>query len=262
MDCAEIRASLLKGVVPRGDEVRAHEQSCERCAELLADNARLGLTLAQCANAPSPEGQAEVAWVEFERTLSSETGPRAWLRARPSWQRIALASALFSVLGLVGAVGRKSVEAPPFALLVSFGLVALLAVVSQLRTLGVFQGLNTARTLAGLLLVMPLVYVAALAWGGSGDVRLTSVNFTRAALACFGYGIALAIPAYGTLRLLDRRDAPPTGLRASAAALAGLIGNIALLLHCSIREPMHVLAGHFTIGAALTLLAVLVRKRD
>ena len=261
MDCAEIRASLQKGVIPRGDEVRAHASGCQHCAELLADDARLGLLLARVGSAVPLETANQVAWVDFERALSHETGLRAWLRSRRFLQRTALILAVLSAVSLVGAVGRKSLAAPPFALVVLFALVAALGAASQQRSLAAFRSLNAARSLVALLLAMPLLYVADLALGGWSGAEATSAQFARSALSCFGYGFALSLPAYGALRLLERRDSPPPEALASAAALAGLIGNIALLLHCSIREPIHVLAGHFTIGAALTLLAVLVRAR-
>lgn len=262
MDCAEIRASLLKGVIPRGDDARAHARGCEHCAELLADDARLGLLLAHDVDSTlAPSEANQVAWVDVERALTREAGLRAWLRSRPFWPRSVLIVTILWLLSLVGAVGRKSFEAAPVALAALFALVAAFSAARQQRSLGVFRNLNAARALVALLVAMPLLYVGDLALGGAREAYGTAALFARAALSCFGYGFVLAIPAYAALGFLERRDSPPSDVRAAAAALAGLVGNIALLLHCSIREPLHVLAGHFTIGVALTLLAVLVHKR-
>jgi hypothetical protein len=42
------------------------------------------------------------------------------------------------------------------------------------------------------------------------------------------------------------------------AGLAGLVANAALALHCSNTAPLHLAAGHATIGAALAGIGALV----
>jgi hypothetical protein len=77
---------------------------------------------------------------------------------------------------------------------------------------------------------------------------------------CLAFGFALGLPLFAALRFFDR------GVRLGAwpaAAALGLLGNLALQLHCPITEPSHLLLGHATVGllAAVLLLPWLGARR-
>ena len=65
------------------------------------------------------------------------------------------------------------------------------------------------------------------------------------------FGLLCAAPLVIIVRALDR--APLLGV--TTLALAGLVGNIALQLHCPIVSRSHLLAGHFTVPLFLILVA-------
>lgn len=74
------------------------------------------------------------------------------------------------------------------------------------------------------------------------------------ASACLALGFACGAPVF-LLAWFVGRDTPRSAL--VATALVGLVGNLALQLHCPITEQAHLLAGHAMVGvAALSLLVI------
>jgi hypothetical protein len=80
---------------------------------------------------------------------------------------------------------------------------------------------------------------------------------------CFLYGLAVALPTFFSCRFLGHH-APYTNWM--AAVVSGIVGNLALQVHCPITEHSHLLAGHTTIGVAVLAYAavplLLARWRD
>lgn len=71
---------------------------------------------------------------------------------------------------------------------------------------------------------------------------------------CLAFGLSVGTPVFLLTWVLGR-DTAHSGI--VATVLAGLVGNLALQLHCPITEHAHLLVGHGTVGvAALLLLAI------
>jgi membrane-associated PAP2 superfamily phosphatase len=104
---------------------------------------------------------------------------------------------------------------------------------------------------------LPLAHAdAPLAYAPAGK------TFVALALACFTFGTALAAPILILLWALDRQAHRARGLAVLAAAIGGVVGNLALLLHCPITGVGHMLVGHASIGFVLVALyALLFRRR-
>ena len=131
-----------------------------------------------------------------------------------------------------------------------------------LRTLARSAPCRTAAAvvvLAGLLLPVLLValgpghaerHVHPESFAGAGT------DFVPRALACFLFGVALGAPVLLLLLLvLDRSDDLSWPRRMLLAAAVGLVGTLALLLHCPLVGAGHLLGGHARVplGALLVL---------
>src|SRR5262245_58503676 len=88
MDCTEIRDALLAGSLPAGPGVDAHLRDCAACSELLENGGALGRALSR-SEAPAVSG--EELFASLERAVRAESGPRAWLRSRPTPLRAGVA---------------------------------------------------------------------------------------------------------------------------------------------------------------------------
>jgi len=98
MDCPQIRDAFLNGVAPAEEQVKPHLAGCSQCRELFEQGAELGRNLAAQTRVVLPAA-ADDFFAEIEGKLARETGPRAWLRSRPSLLRLSFV--LLPLLDLV-----------------------------------------------------------------------------------------------------------------------------------------------------------------
>lgn len=275
MECDELRRRAAADD-PSGDAledpaVLAHLDACPACAEVLADGAALGRALLAAdpplRPAPAPEAlpASDAVWA----LIAAERGPRAWLRARPTWQRrtaIVLAILLGAAavgLSLTLRVRPDLAVYPAWRLageLVLLGVLATACAWSALRPVHcpppsrgqVLALLGLALAVpAGLALMPPAHAHPANAVGGGDDLF-------RFALGCFLNSALHAVPCAALLWALARSNTLLTAtLAAAGAALAGVL---AVQLHCPIEGAPHQLLGHSTVGLA-AVLAVLLAWR-
>jgi peptidoglycan/LPS O-acetylase OafA/YrhL len=191
--------------------------------------------------------------------LERERGAVAWLRSRSTPARLGLALgfvALVAALVLLVA-GRHDLHVYPLARLV--------------LTVGWF--VVAAGACAWLALrpaylprPSPAVVAAVAAFALCGPVVVALLpevhtNDLRGhAGICFGLGSMMAVLALLAGRALDR-GAHGTGQLVLAAAAAGLVGNLALALHCPVNHMAHLLLGHATVPLALVLGAWIGHRR-
>ena len=248
MDCSKIRdAFLSKQRLPKA-ELKAHLDGCPQCAALYEQDAELGRALAEQVAPAAPFPEALFAEVEAE--LARETGPRAWLRSRPSalrFQLIALAVVLV-VLFAGGAHHRHDLPDYPRARLVillgSYFIAILLAVGKEL-SLAVRPsklGDYLALALFGLGLPFLAAFVPA-----TEQSRFTG---PEGALGCFVYGALFTLPIGLLLWAFDRDDRLTLRTVCLSAAALGLSANLLLELHCPSGHPLHLLLGHASLGLA------------
>ncbi len=248
MDCTRIRDSFVRGTPLRKAEVQAHLDGCPQCADLYEQDAELGRALAEQVAPAEPFPEAMFA--ELEADLARETGPRAWLRSRPSalrFQLIALGVVLV-VLFAGGAHHRPDLPDYPLArsiiLLGSYFIAILLAVGKEL-SLAARQGKlgdYFALALFGLGLPFLAAFVPATAHSqhaGPGG-----------ALSCFLYGALFTLPVGILLWAFDRDDRLTLRTVCLSAAALGLSANLILELHCPNGHPTHLLLGHASLGLA------------
>jgi len=254
MDCAEIRDALLSGSAPAGSSVEDHVRACAACAELLRDEGALGRALS--IREEPVQGSPEL-WKSLEGAIAAESGPRAWLRSRATPVRLLVL--LMTASAVVAYGGRSVGHAPvekPAAWLVAFVLAGLACLFILMAPLGRPRPARGVR-LALVLGALSLPLGQALFSSASQSSGVAAASFAEQALGCFLYGNFLALPFLFAVWVLERSDRPWLTLLVGVGAVAGLVANIALALHCPNTEPAHIAAGHATIGAALACLGAL-----
>lgn len=248
MDCAEIREAFLRGEMPSGAEAEAHLAGCPHCRELLAHHAELGRSLA--AEAALPLAFPDNLFDALDAQVAKETGPRAWLRSRPSKLRFALALASVVLVVLLGGVHMHRIDLPTypgprlFLLLLLYALGIALAFGKEL-----FESVRKASFADyGWLLVAGLgvPFLVALV-PPTPSSRLFG---PEGALGCFSFGVLLTLPTAALLWAFDRDDRLSTRTVCLSAAALGLSASTILELHCPSGNFSHVILGHASIGIA------------
>jgi hypothetical protein len=267
VDCGELRDMLRTGSVPTGPELSAHLEKCEHCAELLRDEGELGRALGR--SEPVSDLDEASLWSDVNRAVTQESGLRAWLRSRSTTLRITIGIAAVVAITTVGASGLRADWATfPASLKVLWALLLTMAILASLplAVVSLARGGASMARVVGLAIV-GLAVPAALAFvpGASGThSALGSFDsaFGAHVSGCLVYGLSLSVPFAVLLWALDREDYPPPYRLVMMATTAGLAGNVALFLHCSIRHPEHIVVGHAALGIVLALMsALLVRLR-
>lgn len=200
--------------------------------------------------------------------IARERGVRAWLRARPTRWRWALAIGVAALVPAAVAIASHRPDlgvypGPRLGLEIGASVLAIVATVivalwpmqrAPSRARGVVLGLAA--------LVLPLIASLPSAHqldprslAGAGDDVLARAG------ACFGYALVTALPAAVAIRWLrrDRGGARPIEL---ALALAGaLVGGLTVFLHCPIVHGVHLWLGHVTVLVPFLVWALLRMRR-
>lgn len=245
MDCAQIRDAFVKGEPLPRQSVEAHLAACPHCRELYEHDAELGRTLA---------GQAALAadlpddlFARIEASVERETGPRAWLRSRPTRVRFQIVA--LSVL-LVAALGGVLHHRPDFAdypasrlvvLLGGYFIIMLVAVGKELTL-----ALRRSEPVALLVAALGLPFLVAFAPATEASRHAGP----EGALGCFLYGALLTLPTAALLWASGRDDRISRRSVGLSAVALGLSANLILELHCPSGNAVHLLLGHASLGLA------------
>jgi hypothetical protein len=259
MDCSELRSLLLSGGALRGPEVEAHVAECAPCAELVRDDGALGRFL-PVRQAPEPRIEAMLG--DLHARLAKNRGFAELLRESRTALRVGLALAGVAALALAHLAWSRRADFavyPAPALLVAVGsscllLGALLAIgLRPLQRALSPRWQRYALTAAALALPVILAARPQAHLDHPLSVAGTGADFLPRAAACFSYGSLLAIPLVVLCWALDRGEHRSLPNALLAAAAAGIGANLALELHCPITHPLHLLAGHASVGLALVV---------
>jgi hypothetical protein len=258
MDCSQIRDTFVNGAPLPEEQVKEHLASCPQCRELFEHNAELGRQLATQASDALPF--AEQFFGQIEQKLARETGPRAWLRSRPSRLRFVLVLLPLLLVLTAGGVLRQRADFDqyPMSRVVLLLCVYFLAIVLAFgKELSESPRRAAFRDHFGLLafaLAVPILAAFAPATEASRQVDPGD------AVGCFRYGALLTLPIAVLLWAFDRDDRPSVRTVCLSAAALGLSANLLLELHCGNGNAEHVLLGHASLGAAW-LAAWLITRR-
>jgi len=246
--CSQVRAAVQQGSVDAPDVV-AHAAACEACGALLAAPELHGVLAAvdRADDVPDPLAQTILAHVAAEPTPT-----RRSTRLSIAALGLLAAGVVFGLarvrpdLGDVP-VGRASVLLTIFG--VSVGLGAWLVSRAPWRvSLGPVRravALGVLWALPALSLALPLSPPA-----GVGAFHVATV-------ACLGYGSVMVVAAVVVLGALFRRDTLLGARWPLAAATGAVLGNLSLVLHCSLSDVGHVLMSHVGLGVLAAAVAAL-----
>jgi len=248
MDCSQIRDSFMSGDRLSEEQLEAHVSSCPQCKALFESDAELGQRLAAQASAALP--YPTDFFGQIEQGLARETGPRAWLRSRPSRVRFVFTLLPVLIAVVAGGVLRQRADFAQYPVLrvvlllcVYFVAIAL-ACAKELSELPRRNLLREALPLLAFALAVPILASFAPATESSRQAG------AEGALNCFSYGALFTLPVALLLWAFDRNDRPSLRTVCLSAAALGLSANLLLELHCSNGNPVHVLLGHASLGLA------------
>ncbi|MGF1464590.1 MAG: hypothetical protein ACFCGT_00520 [Sandaracinaceae bacterium] len=186
----------------------------------------------------------EALYERVRQDLERERGPAAWLRSRPTPQRLALWLLSAAVVSLVlqRMAGGAGAEPARLLSLVTLGATTAIAMGVALWPLPRHRPSGRAR----LLLVVGVAAAALAALVLAGDGTLGPVGPLR----CVRVGAVAALPVFGVGLLLDRQ--PSRGLLLSALA-AALAGALAVQGVCGASGLTHLVVSHFGAVVAATV---------
>jgi hypothetical protein len=260
--CERVRDAFLAGGLPDDPELLVHAKTCEECSLLLADEGELGQVLAKA-------GPAAVApkWASVGNAVRNERGLRAWVRSRPTRQRLLMV--LVAALTALVLGGRRPRHDQPDGMALGVWVLVLLAatLVCAALALGSLGRLRSTGRRAVAIAVGALLPVGYALMQHTSGAAAASELLWPGILSCFGYGTLLVLPLFALIWLLDRDEKPALLGSVITGVAAGLAANAALSLHCAQKDTAHLLLGHAAIGAALGLVgaafaALLARRRN
>jgi hypothetical protein len=252
VNCVDVREARLRGAV-LSPEAAEHAHKCPICS---ADTVEAG--------GASPE--LDELFRGITSAVDREKGITGWLRSRSTSSRILVAAIWVTVLVALSAIGMPRTAFAPLPVervVVVFGALAVLA--AALLRVGLRPAQTPApcdRTILALIgagLLLPAV-TAFLPAGAHPFPRYVEYTPTQATVGCFIIGGLTGVLAILLLRALDRtaHDSRPAGVL--AAVTGGVVGNLALELHCPVTAPGHLLLGHATVGVMLVLAYGVLRR--
>jgi hypothetical protein len=205
-DCAQIRDTFTASVPLPEAQLKEHLANCLQCRELFERDAELGRRLAEHTTAALPF--ADDLFGQLEQRLVRETGPRAWLRSRPSGLRFTLVLLPLLLVLLVVGVFQHRADFGQYPnlrvglLLCVYFLAIVLAFGKQLSELPRSDALRDYWALLAFALAVPILAAFAPATLVSRHAE------SGGALGCFGYGALLTLPIAALIWALDRDDRP------------------------------------------------------
>jgi hypothetical protein len=265
--CEKTRDILASGGTPSGADAERHLGECATCADLVDRQADAWLAELD-GGAPNLEGSNDLdaLFEQVQVSVDRDRGALGWLRSRSTPMRIAAALAVPAVLVAFQGLTKLRVDISVYPVSRMSLEIAALVVGTVGATLMALRPLQRthrpAFTWAWLALVLAVPFLMA-ATGPAHQAHAASLegvgdDFWPRALACFGYGVAMAAPAWLALALFDRQASKAGAVVLVAAAVSGLVGNFVLHVHCPLTDPTHLLVGHATVGIALLPIAAAI----
>jgi hypothetical protein len=260
MNCCECKTELTDGEEPLSDEAEAHLEDCPACRTLAEDEGRLADAL-DAAGPLADGGGPDLDFDDLRDEIDEQSGPLDAFRESSRTVRTAVvaAVALLVTAGVFWTMPRADLAAYPtlrfwglgagfFGLSTGAFTIAYRPVYQPgLTSRGLWSGLALLVGAAVLSSLMPFPHtVEPFYSAGLGN------ELIPAALTCFTGGSIFALPVAAVGWMAVRSTRPFLYRTLLLAAGTGIVGHLALHLHCPLVQPAHLLLGHATIPVAYT----------
>lgn len=199
-----------------------------------------------------------------EQAVSEDRGLHARIRSRSTRTRwLAAGLALLLPVVVLLATPRPDLAAYPLGRLVLdlalwlTGLVLAISVV--LRPFWrpePSRGILAAIAFGAIALTLLVTLLPAADVHHQASLQGTGSDFFSRALACLGFGTAVAAPAVLWFWLLHRNPERQAAWPVFVAIAGACVGGLALALHCPIISPLHLVTGHFGVVLGLSVLGL------
>ena len=202
----------------------------------------------------------------IEQQVEAEQGAFAWLRSRSTTRRVVMATLVSVMVPLVVLAATPRIDLsvfPSSRLALDLGLLLLVAAPVLWLCQRPLHRSQPARwwmpAAFSAALVLSIVVAGLPAAHALHSESLLGVgdDFLPRAAACFIFGLVCGAPIVVAMRLLD----PAPLLRPTALVFGGLVGMIALQLHCPLVSSKHLFAGHASVVGLVVVLAGFVLWR-
>ena len=240
MRCDEAREAVLGGEALATPSLKEHLEACTECSGLAVELAR----------SPGAEAELDSLRHRVEGALQGERGLVAGLRSLPTRWRMLMAASAAATMALALAMLSPRVDFAVYPLgrmMASAAMctVLLVAIIAQnLRPLQAPDRSRRALWLASVAIIAPFS-IALLP-----EAKLAHPVAFHDAHDCLLLGTLGGAALMTLLGVLDRRESAHRSLLVPAAA-GGMLANLALLFHCPVTSPLHLVVIHAPIGIVL-----------
>lgn len=256
MKCTEAE-NRIQGSDSRDDaELEKHLQGCEACAAVLEDGGRIAASLDQLGGEEASVESSELFDALSDEIASEQESVRAKFRELPTWLRLLiLVGAGFGIgAGVLWLAGREDIGVYPRIRMVmlSSAFVLLMGATLRRSIRPLFrraEGLQKELSVLGLAtlaVVVPAMLPQAHAHMAV-SLEGAGADLIPRAFGCFVFGNVTGLPVLGLIWWFSRTDVLQFWHALFGAAAAGLVGNLALQLHCPIVHQEHIFLGHSTV---------------
>jgi hypothetical protein len=209
----------------------------------------------------APADEIEKLLTGTHERIKADRGPLAWLRCRPTSQR--LAAVLLVVAGLLGLTLWRF-QRPDFAeyphgrMAVTF---SVYLVILGLSIRELVRPLYAARVRLELFIFATAAAPFLMATLPATD-RPPDLFAIGHGHDCIPVGVLAGFALMQVVRALERAPRVGTGPSLFLGNTAGILANLILVLHCPIDRPAHLLTSHAFLGVALGALARAFERRS
>ncbi len=261
--CQHLHRALRAGESP-SEELLAHAEGCEACAELLANDAELAQ--AMLSGEAEESAASGEALSRLRSALEAESSGLNALRGWSTARRVAVVGGVAAVLLTVVALFSLRGDIDVYPRLRLYATVATyVALVVALVRLGLWRfdrALPPRMAEWGLLAIAIIVPVAFVTFPQAHMAHPLSVvgvgdDLIPRAVGCFLYGSGVGLVMGGVALRLARE--PKSARPVFLILAAGLLGVAALELHCALTAPIHLGLGHTTVAIVAGVGALFLR---
>lgn len=268
MNCSDLSSLARRGLLEQrldDSEVLAHLRQCGACEALYAGG-QVGAVLASEADS-NFDFDLDAMRAELDAVLDQEAkDPTARVRDLPLRWRLGVVGAVVActIVGLAATWARSDWDSYPAARMwITLGALAVTAFVVLRELFRPLTSIERPR-LQQIWLLCAVFTPVVFSLLPHDSAPLGPPSFVSGVAACLAIGIGMLLPTAACVVFALRSGVGETRVSWLIAGFLGLVGNVALQLHCPYTELAHLLFGHAVLSVvwfAFLWLWLFVRRR-